>query len=466
MHNQDKHIDDLFSNKANAHQADNSFAKMDFDAIKANLPTTPASVALPKTKSTSWFGLNTIIASIAIIIIATGIYFYNNTSKAKDNNALDNNIANTKLNDSLNEHTVADTVLEIKLNVPMDSTEMAIQKKQIVNIDTTKNKILNTATNLPLSIGDNKENNLPIKSFFEAIKSKSQFFTINTARDTFITCKNGTTLAIDANTFTTLNKSIVNGIVQLEVKEAYSFTDIIANGLHTVSNGNLLESAGMLFMNATQNNTALDINIKQPIVVTMPTKNKKNGMQLFYLDKNANDNLIEKKSTWIANGQKQDARMNTLKKEVKLDIVLDSETDNNISTTINNEDYKQLNKLYQFSIRNFGWINCDRFSNIKTKTNVEIKLHEEIGIYNSRSLLIFPKIKSVIELYNYQKSLKQQNLPIGEEAYFISFKTEKEKVLTIIQKITITSESIQADAYKDIPTSQVKATLDALGSVQ
>jgi hypothetical protein len=72
----------------------------------------------------------------------------------------------------------------------------------------------------------------------------------------------------------------------------------------------------------------------------------------------------------------------------------------------------------------------------------------------------------VIDLQQINNSFTQQNLPIGEEAYFVSFKTDSGKVLSIIQKITITKDIIQAEDYKDMPAAQVKAKLDAIGSLQ
>ncbi len=434
MDNRNKHIDDLFSDKANDHKADTNFAKMDFEAIKAKLPTAPAFVATPKGKPTNWFGLNSIIAIVGIVAVVGLIFLWNKGTFSKKETNNTNIASNNSIitNDNLQETTnqiFKDTIKDVAI-----ISKQLNDNKVIDFIDTTKTNLIanvkRSNINNPTSLDNSKENLLITQNFFSKLSNASQFFTINASKDTNIICSNGTALNIKANSFTTQNKTIVKGIVQLEIKEAYHITDVIANGLHTVSNSNLLQSAGMIYMNAKQNNQALDINIRQPIQITMASYYKKDGMQLFYLDKNANDNLLNTKINWIANGQMQDEK-------------------------------------HGFLIRNFGWLNSSHFNTKKNeKTSVKIALQNERDSNAIRAMLVFSKMKSVINLYYKNGNLMQQNLPIGEEAYIVSFKIVAGKILSFIQKITITKDPIKANNYKDIPITQVKAELDAIGTLQ
>ncbi len=434
MDNRNKHIDDLFSEKANAHKADTSFAKIDFEAIKASLPTAPAFLATPKAKPINWFGLNTILSTVGIITAIGFIIFWNKGifSKTETNNT---NIA------SNNSIVTDDSLLQTTNKILKDTTkDFATISKQLKNnkanysIDTNKTNVIANIKggkiNNITTVDNSKENLLITQNFFSKLSSASQFYTINASKDTNIICSNGTALNIKANSFTNQNKALVKGMVRLEIKEAYNFTDVIAHGLHTVSNSNLLESAGMVYINATQNSQALDVNIRQPIRVTLASLHKKDNIQLFYLDKNANENLLNTKTNWIANGQIQNGKQ-------------------------------------AFTIRNFGWLNSSQFNKKNTeKTNIKIQLQDETDSNAIRAMLIFPKMKSLIKLNYKNGNFIQQHLPIGEEAYFVSFKISNGKTLSIIQKITITKDIIQAENYKDIPAAQVKAKLDAIGSLQ
>ncbi len=480
MNNTNKHIDDLFSEKANAHKADANFAKIDFEAIKASLPTAPAFVATPKIKPTNWFGLNTIIASVGIVVVVGFIILWNKGIFSKS----ENNKTNIESNKSIVHN---DSLQQAKNQISKDTTKaIATISKQLNDnkakyfIDTNKANVITNvkgSNNSNSFTVDNSKNKLLItQNFFSKLSSASQFFTINASKDTNIICSNGTVLNIKANAFTHQNKALVKGMVQIEIKEAYNFTDVIAHGLHTVSNSNLLESAGMVFMNASQGDSKLEINIRNPIQISLPSIDKRKGMQLFYLNKNANDNLLNTASNWIANGQTQDTSLNKVYTSSNKTVAANEEPitweidlfeKDSKSSRVITDKYKKINNFYTFSIRNFGWINCDRFStNNISKVNIEIQLRDTNYINLIRGILIFPKIKSVIDLRQINNAFTQQNLPIGEEAYFVSFKTENGKVLSIIQKITVTKDIIQAEDYKDMPSAQVKAKLDAIGGLQ
>lgn len=430
MDNTNKHIDDLFNQKANAYKADASFAKIDFEAIKAKLPTAPTIFATPKANPTNWFGLNTIMIMVGIVGAIGFLFLWNNgTFSNPDNNNSVTTNNNTSIinNDTLVRNTTSNKVdtaknISVNLDHPNDNTPNNFN-------DSNKTKIIPKTNNINKA-NDANENLIIAKNFFSKLSNASQLFTINAAKDTIIICSNGTALNIKANSFTTQNKVLVKGLVQLEIKEVYNFTDVVANGLHTLSNSNLLESAGMVYINAKQNQQALDVNIRQPLEISMATAPKKEDMQLFYLDKNANDNLLNTKINWIANGQMQ-------------------------------------NEKQSFLIRNFGWLNSSQFNKKNNeKTTIKIALQNETDSNAIRAMLLFPNMKSVIHLYYKNGNLVQQNIPIGEEAYLVSFKIVHGKTLSLIQKITITKEGIKANKYKDIPIAEVRAELDAIGTLQ
>ena len=108
--------------------------------------------------------------------------------------------------------------------------------------------------------------------FLSSDKLPSQFFTINTSKDTILITSKGATIKIPKD-------AIVGDAenVQLEIKEAYSMEDIFRAGLTTQSNGQPLSSGGMIYINAVKNNVTL----KQKISIAIPTKNLNSNMKLF-----------------------------------------------------------------------------------------------------------------------------------------------------------------------------------------
>ena len=97
-------------------------------------------------------------------------------------------------------------------------------------------------------------------------------FDIDNANDTIIETKDGVVFAIPANAFNTKN-------VQLEIRTALTPEDIIKSGLSTMSNGDLLQTAGMFSIKGFAGDKELSL-IKE-IAVSVPAKEINPAMQLF-----------------------------------------------------------------------------------------------------------------------------------------------------------------------------------------
>ena len=99
-------------------------------------------------------------------------------------------------------------------------------------------------------------------------------FEIKTATDTIIETKDGVVFAIPAGAFKTDNKNI-----NLEIKTALSPADIMKQGLSTMSDGNLLRTAGMFSIEGFVDEKKLMLT--KEISVRIPAKKIDPAMQLF-----------------------------------------------------------------------------------------------------------------------------------------------------------------------------------------
>jgi len=108
-----------------------------------------------------------------------------------------------------------------------------------------------------------------------------QNFDINTEKDTVIETKDGIVFAIPAHSFLDSNGQPAKGNIQLEVKEALKAADIMKAGLTTRSGDKLLETGGMFYINARQDNASLKIDPKNALYAEIPADEVKPGMQLF-----------------------------------------------------------------------------------------------------------------------------------------------------------------------------------------
>lgn len=126
------------------------------------------------------------------------------------------------------------------------------------------------------------ENKKLLLDFFIKNDKKPQFFLINNQKDTTIICAEKTKITITANSFVSVKTgSEIKGKIKISVKEYYTIADIILGRLSTTSNGNLLETGGMLDINAIANEEKCDLKKGKTIALSFPKKSNKDEMQLF-----------------------------------------------------------------------------------------------------------------------------------------------------------------------------------------
>jgi mono/diheme cytochrome c family protein len=109
----------------------------------------------------------------------------------------------------------------------------------------------------------------------------SQYFSIDNSKDTVIETEGGIVFAIPKGVFLDESGHPVTGNVKLNVKEALKPEDIVKGGMDTRSDGKLLETGGMFYLNPTQGGKNLKIDASKGIYTEVPTDKQKPGMQLF-----------------------------------------------------------------------------------------------------------------------------------------------------------------------------------------
>ena len=110
----------------------------------------------------------------------------------------------------------------------------------------------------------------------QLLEPPRQTFIVKTGRDTSITCAGGTVLKFCANTFST-----DAAVVSLEVQELLNRPDMLRAGVSTRStDGRLLESEGMVYLNATEP-AGVGINPDCPVEILLPATFLNGNMVLF-----------------------------------------------------------------------------------------------------------------------------------------------------------------------------------------
>lgn len=115
-----------------------------------------------------------------------------------------------------------------------------------------------------------------ILSLYKQLETPRQEFIFDISKDTAFRCQNETVLYFRANSFKT------KGLIKIQVKEAFSNSDIILENLSTTSRGQILETQGMLFVTAfDEDSNELSLRPGMDYVAFVPVDEEKNKMQIF-----------------------------------------------------------------------------------------------------------------------------------------------------------------------------------------
>ena len=199
--------------------------------------------------------------------------------------------------------------------------------------------------------------------------SKSQYFSVSLTEDKQITGQKGVIISLRKNSFINSKKNIVSDVT-IELIEMLSIPDMLLSNMTTYSNGKLLETDGMVFINAfDKNGNTLNINPKAPIYVEIPTNKNKSGMMVYdgIRDKNGNMNWSNPKP------------MKNYLKTVPLGSLnfLPKNYENNLSRIY---PFKEITKKFQDSIYFNTPIDTCRYLNVELSKQFGIEMYVECGV--------------------------------------------------------------------------------------
>lgn len=214
------------------------------------------------------------------------------------------------------------------------------------------------------------------------------------------------------------------------LREFYEKGDILAAGLTTHSGKRLLQSGGMIYLEATCNGKKLRLVSGKVIKVQFPTNGakKEKGMHTFY--GRHQDNL----TNW-APSIREEGKSQT-KPEVMIAPV-GGEDDSEIKYEGEEEQmYADKNEAYFMESSRLGWINCDKFYDVTEKTDLFVKADSSM---KPSVRLVFTDIKSVMPGYKYSAdyTVKFDNMPAGKTATVVVFVTKGDQIYLGMEEITL-----------------------------
>ena len=282
---------------------------------------------------------------------------------------------------------------------------------------------------------------LSLNDFFLKQGVKSQFFTIDqsNANDTYITGKNGTKIVIPQNAFVDTFGPIVSDKIQIELKEILSKSDMILSDQSSSCFGQILESAGEVFIEARVNGKKIQLAEEKMMEISIPFKTALYTPypdMMLYLGDNSNGSF-----TWFPDAD------TLFRDHVKAD-----GKSNTYNIFLGSNEY--------------SWINCARFymdRNDRTPLTIKPTFPLSSDTIDSRLFLVFNDIHSVMNAYmNADHNFFTYKIPIGMNVTLVGIGIGKKKIYFGKKVITIKRNHLDNLEFVEASPEAIKKELDGL----
>ncbi len=338
-----------------------------------------------------------------------------------------------------------------------------------------------------------------------------QSFSISAETDTTIRGASGTILRIYKNTFVNSSGQPAKGVINIELKEAIIPASIVMAGLATRSDGKLLQTGGMVYVNATANGEQLAIAKDKIIGVAMPAREADKGMSVFtgkmdsaglnWIDPkpilNEKIAALSEKEPHVADSSVPGNLKSGLM-ESEIDAIFEY-TDSN-KGSIDTADMTNLlvkvksgsgnsgaeqrfvseivekgqnyfkvdgNACYIFSLKNLGWANIDRLFNDPRNKEIDLiteiqnqKEYKDVSITMTISQCYIPGYQKRDNTYGFSHGDDEQPfLPVGEHAIILSTAEKDGKMYYSLKKITIEEKAKIILEMAEITKDQLEVIL-------
>lgn len=213
---------------------------------------------------------------------------------------------------------------------------------------------------IPAPTSQNPEVFTSLNSYLQTRKPISQTFLVNATTGGVFTTNKGSKITVPANAFLTHTGQVVSGMVSLKIKEIFTNANMIFSGVFPISDGNLLNSGGEFFLQATQNGELLRVANGVFIGLDIPAQAFDNQMELFFAG-------VEEE-------------MDTANWNLINDTIGQGPVWSNSSFTFNSSD-----NSYQIQLDTLCWGNIDAFDYTINYFNCNFNLSGVTGLNNTNT---------------------------------------------------------------------------------
>ena len=242
------------------------------------------------------------------------------------------------------------------------------------------------------------------QALYEGVGKQKKYSFINKQGISF-TLDNGVEVSIPANTF----RALSTDTIAFSITSYMTKSDFILAGLHSMAGENVLESAGMFFLEATTNGKTIDKTLQKPITIEVPNKTNKDDFELFYGQESSPHDAI-RNIDWVQTGFDMPSQISPLEES---EAMLFSIQKNPVLNTIT------------MRTTQLDWINCDRFYRVKKTEPLFVDTDKDASV-----CLVFSKFNGIVRgWYKGKQGFSFGKIPTNEPYTILAYKSVGEDVL-------------------------------------
>lgn len=201
----------------------------------------------------------------------------------------------------------------------------------------------------------------------------------------------------------------------------------------------MLVTSGMIYIEARCEGKKLKLKPGSRVFIKMPARTLDKKMKVF--SGKQKNNLLD----WT---------------EQPNDII---STSTDIPGEYEGEDSLEEGNYFLMKVSKLGWINCDKFYDVKDKTKLIVKADTNV---KTSVVLVFTKMKSALPGYymSPNKIIEFSDLPAGEDVTVVAYRIDEKnkKVVAGTGRATLGSDVLINIQMKEMPLGDFKAVLEKL----
>jgi len=204
--------------------------------------------------------------------------------------------ADNAYNQRLSENRVQSTQQLFTSNPMLQhiTAEFFGEEKPLNNNASSSEKSLNRRVEIWIDwVPDYVEEEGEIRELYRQLEQEKQSICIHPRGDTTIRLDQGTIIYFPPNAF----GERTGKCIEIKAKEFYKMSDMLLENLSTTSNGILLETEGMVYLEALYKGESIELAPGKQVTILMPTDSLRTDVGIFYGERDEHSDVMN----WVKN---------------------------------------------------------------------------------------------------------------------------------------------------------------------